>query len=70
MIIPHFSRLTARVSALFLLTICLHLTALAGPQQPLAAIGYNLAMSQPSSHLFEVSIKVEVGGEANTEALD
>ncbi|HEX8494702.1 MAG TPA: PDZ domain-containing protein [Pyrinomonadaceae bacterium] len=67
---PHFKRLTLRASLFFLLSICLYLPALAGPESPLAAIGYNLSMPQPSSHLFEVSIKVEVGGEANTETLD
>ena len=69
--ISRCNRLTLRISILFILAISLYLPALAGPeQQPLAAIGYNLAMPQPSSHLFEVSIKVEVGGEARMDALD
>lgn len=70
MMISRCNRLTLRASVLLMLAICLYLPALAGPEQPLAAIGYNLAMPQPSSHLFEVSIKVEVGAEANAETLD
>ncbi|MBD0326310.1 MAG: M61 family metallopeptidase, partial [Pyrinomonadaceae bacterium] len=35
-----------------------------------ASIGYNLSMPRPSSHLFEVSIEVEINREAGGDALD
>lgn len=73
MIISHFPHLTtARIKLLFIISILFSTPALAGTEQqpPLDAIGYNLSMPRPSSHLFEVSIKVEINREATTEALD
>jgi predicted metalloprotease with PDZ domain len=69
--ISRFPRLTTRVALVFILSILFYTPALAGAeQQPLDSIGYNLAMPRPSSHLFEVSIKVEINKEATAEALD
>jgi predicted metalloprotease with PDZ domain len=70
MIISHVPRLTLRLALLFVLPLLSIVPALAGPEQPLASIGYNLALPRPSSHLFEVSIEVEIGGEATDDALD
>jgi predicted metalloprotease with PDZ domain len=68
--ISHFPRLTLRLALCIVLPALCCWPALAGPEQPLAAIGYNLSMSHPASHLFEVSIRVELDREATDEALD
>src|SRR5450432_948243 len=39
-------------------------------ERPLCSINYRLAMSRPASHLFEVSIEVEVPDNAEIESLD
>jgi predicted metalloprotease with PDZ domain len=70
MIISRFPRLTLRLSLLVVLTALCCLPALAGSEQPLAAIDYNLAMSRPAAHLFEVSIKIELARDAPDETLD
>ncbi|MDX6692526.1 MAG: hypothetical protein QOF02_129 [Blastocatellia bacterium] len=72
MTISRFRSLTLRATALFVCAFLFSLPALAGeqPPQPLAAINYNLSMTRPSSHLFEVSIKVDAGAEAAGGALD
>src|SRR5437867_4058495 len=43
--------------------------AIFAQEQPLK-INYHLAMSHPSSHLFEVSIEVEVTSQAKIDSLD
>jgi predicted metalloprotease with PDZ domain len=63
-------RLAVRVSMLFILTGVLCLPVLGGTERPLDAIAYDLKMTHPSSHLFEVGINVKVSGEADTSALD
>lgn len=67
MTISHFPRRTLRAASLFALLSLLSLPALAGTEQTLASISYDLSLTHPSSHLFEVSIKVEIkeaGGDA------
>lgn len=52
--------------------LCLLAAGLASAQSepPLRTITYRLAMSNPASHLFEVSIEVELADNAKTESLD
>src|ERR1043166_9144813 len=56
----------AAFAGLLLLTISFSVFA---QQQPLK-INYRLAMSHPSSHLFEVSMEVELPPEAEIDSLD
>lgn len=70
MIISHFPRLTLRLALFITLAALGSLTALGGSEQPLAAIDYQLSMSRPASHLFEVSIRVEFGADSTDETLD
>ncbi|HKP37869.1 MAG TPA: PDZ domain-containing protein [Pyrinomonadaceae bacterium] len=58
--------LRAMLTSLLLFTASF---AFAAPEQQLK-INYRLAMSQPSSHLFEVSIEVEIPPDAKPESLD
>ena len=58
----------ARIAFLSLLLLATSVAVLA-QDQPLR-INYRLAMSHPSSHLFEVSIKVDIPGEAKIDSLD
>ena len=51
---------------LLLLTVCFAAAA----QQPPLTINYRLAMSQPSSHLFEVTIEVEFPGDSQLGSVD
>lgn len=57
-----------RIAFLSLLLLATSVAVLA-QDQPLR-INYRLAMSHPSSHLFEVSIKVDIPGEAKIDSLD
>jgi predicted metalloprotease with PDZ domain len=63
----HLSKIA--LSAAILLSLCC-LTTNAAPDAPLASIRYRLAMSRPTSHLFEVSIEVELAEGATNEHLD
>ncbi len=65
-----FRRLAVRLSVLFIFTCVLCLPVLGGTEQPLASIAYDLKMTHPSSHLFEVGINVKIGGEGGATALD
>jgi predicted metalloprotease with PDZ domain len=65
-----FPRLTTRVTLFFILLTLFCVPALAAAEQSLASISYELGMSRPSSHLFEVGLKVELGGEGGAETLD
>jgi predicted metalloprotease with PDZ domain len=58
----------ARVAFLSLLLLATSVAAMA-QEQPLR-INYRLAMSHPSSHLLEVSIEVDIPGEAKIDPLD
>jgi predicted metalloprotease with PDZ domain len=58
----------SRIAGLCLAVLALCGTALA-QEQPLK-INYHLAMTHPNSHLFEVSIEVEVPADARMESLD
>lgn len=62
--------LTTRAALLCALLAVCTVPALAFSEQPLASINYQLAMPHPSSHLFDVSIKVEIKADENTESLD
>jgi predicted metalloprotease with PDZ domain len=59
-------RLTLTISLLFLLGGF----ALAQDSQPLGSITYRLSMSRPMSHLFEVTIEVELPENSTAESLD
>ncbi len=61
-------RLFSRVAILSLLLTLLG-TVAAAQQQPLRSITYQLSMSRPQSHLFEVAIEVELP-ESAPESLD
>src|SRR5215212_8348489 len=39
-------------------------------EQKINRINYRLAMSRPQSHLFEVTIEVELDGKASAESID
>ena len=56
---------SSRIAGLCLLLVWSALST-AGQEQPLK-INYRLAMSHPSSHLFEVSIEVETPPEAKID---
>jgi predicted metalloprotease with PDZ domain len=63
----HLSRFA--LSAAILLSLCC-LSINAAQEAPLASVRYRLAMSRPVSHLFEVSIEVELAEGAAAEHLD
>ncbi len=63
-----FKHFIARTLSVGSFLIAISMVALA-QEQPLR-IKYSLAMSQPGSHLFEVSIDVDVPAEAKPESLD
>lgn len=65
--ISHLSKIA--LSALILLSLCCLKTS-AAQDAPLASIRYRLTMTRPVSHLFEVSIEVELGEGATAEHLD
>jgi predicted metalloprotease with PDZ domain len=56
----------ATILNLFLITVCLAVTA----QEPQLKLNYHLAMSHPSSHLFEVTIEVELPRDVPASFLD
>jgi len=60
--------LIARIACLCLLTL-ITLGVASAQEQPLK-IYYRLAMTRPNSHLFQVSIEVEVPAESRIESLD
>lgn len=62
----HFRRLPP--SFLLLVTLCS--IAAAQHDQPLRSVTYRLAMSRPVSHLFEVTIEVELDKNATAQTLD
>src|ERR671932_694086 len=64
-----FSKFISRAFAVCALTVLW--CALAGAQQPaLAGINYQLAMSRPVSHLFEVKIEVALAEGPSADHLD
>ena len=64
----HLSRHLGRVAAASLLLLIVFSVA-AAQEQPLH-IKYWLAMSRPASHLFEVTIEVELPADPNLRSLD
>src|SRR6185295_14457233 len=63
--------LRIRRLALVLSLLCsLSVIATAQQEQPLRSITYHLGMSRPVSHLFEVSIEVELSNDATVASLD
>jgi predicted metalloprotease with PDZ domain len=59
-----------RWALLLSLLSCVSAVAAAQQEEPLGSITYRLAMSRPVSHLFEVSIEVELGKDAAARSLD
>ena len=66
------SRITVacRLVLLLLLLGCLSAATGAQPDQPLRSVTYYLGMSRPVSHLFEVTIEVELAQDAAGNSLD
>ncbi len=64
------------IACLFTVSLLPALFAVAGPayafaqEQPLKSITYRLSMSRPASHLFEVSIEIELPENSGRESLD
>ena len=59
-----------RLMLLLLLVTALSSMAVAQPEQPLRSLTYRLAMSRPVSHLFEVTIEIELAKDATAKSLD
>src|ERR1051325_10320830 len=59
-----------RLTLLLLLVAGFGAIASAQSERPLQSLNYRLAMSQPVSHLFEVTMEVELSGEATAKSLD
>ena len=59
-----------RLMLLLLLVTALSSMAVAQPEQPLRSLTYRLAMSRPVSHLFEVTIEIELAKDATAKTLD
>src|SRR5215213_2138529 len=61
---------TRRGKLIFTLLVVVALSGIAAAQEaPLKSITYRLAMSRPTSHLFEVSIEVELPDELKDKAV-
>src|ERR1044072_1947326 len=60
----------SRLAAGFCLLLMLSGVAIAQSEQPLQSVTYRLGMSRPVSHLFEVSIEVELPKESKATYLD
>ena len=58
-----------RAATLIALLVAACAVALGQQEQPFGSISYQLSMSRPTSHLFEVSIEVE-GVKEGTDAVD
>jgi predicted metalloprotease with PDZ domain len=56
--------------AVLVVLLLLSLFVSASGEEPNFKVNYRLAMSQPSSHLFEVAIEVEVPREAKVDSID
>ena len=61
---------TRRFVLLCLLPASLSVIARAQQEQPLRSITYNLGMSRPVSHLFEVTMEVQLANGATAQSLD
>jgi predicted metalloprotease with PDZ domain len=59
-----------RLVLLLLLLACFSAIAGAQQDQPLHSVTYHLAMSRPVSHLFEVTIEVELANDASANSID
>lgn len=67
-----FSRtpLLRPLALLLPLLVCLSASAAAHQEPPLHSVTYHLKMSRPVSHLFEVTIEVELGNDGTAKSLD
>ena len=59
-----------RLTLLLSLVACLSVITAAQQEQPLPSVTYHLAMSRPVSHLFEVTIGVDLGNDATAKSID
>ncbi len=66
--IKFISRRLYLALAVLLLAACTVVTA--QPDQPLGSITYRLSMTRPASHLFEVTIEVELPANSNHQGLE
>ncbi|MDQ2921321.1 MAG: PDZ domain-containing protein, partial [Acidobacteriota bacterium] len=62
--------LLRRLALLLSLLACLSAIAAAQQDQPLRSVTYHLGMSRPVSHLFEVSIEVELPKDSKARSID
>ncbi len=62
--------LLRRLALLLSLLACFIATAAAQQAPPLRSVTYHLKMSRPVSHLFEVTIEVELGNDATARSID
>ena len=60
----------ARLALLLSLLASVCIVAVAQQDQPLRAVTYHLGMSRPVSHLFEVTIEVELANDASGKSID
>ena len=62
--------LLRRIALLLSLLACFGAVATAQPEPPLRSVTYHLRMSRPVSHLFEVTIEVELGNGVTARSID
>ena len=62
--------LLRRLALLLSLLACFSAIAAAQQEPPLRSVTYHLKMSRPVSHLFEVTIEVELGNDATARSID
>ena len=60
----------ARLALLLSLLAAVSIVVVAQQDQPLRSVTYHLAMSRPVSHLFEVTIEVQLAGDAGPKYID
>src|SRR6185295_14388450 len=64
------TRLRLRLPLLLLLVTGISGLTSAQSERPLQSLNYRLAMSRPASHLFEVTMEVELARDATAKSLD
>ena len=62
--------LLRRLAQLLSLLACFSVIAAAQQEPPLGSVTYHLKMSRPVSHLFEVTIEVDLNNDASAKSLD
>src|ERR1051325_8022345 len=65
-----YTMLRLRLTLLLLLVAGIGVSVSAQSERPLQSLNFHLAMSRPVSHLFEVTMEVELSGDATPKSLD